>query len=745
MRRILRQPFLSLFSLVFSGLIVIASATSSEPKADDAVRSAPVSYARDIQPLLAQHCIVCHGPDTSEAGLRLDIADAATAMLETGARAIVPGDMANSELLQRVTADDASVRMPPDTVPLASADIDRLRQWIAEGAGFETHWAYSPAVCATPPEVMNQSWARNPIDQFVMAKWEHVGLEPASEADRATLIKRLYYDLLGLPPAPAEVDSFINDSSEQAYERLVDRLLSSVQFGERWGRHWLDKARYADSDGYEKDRPRFNAWRYRDWVIQAINDDLPFNEFTIQQLAGDLLPEASPMQKLATAFHRQTLTNTEGGADQEEFRVEATFDRTETTAAVWMGLTLGCARCHSHKYDQISHQEYYQLFAFFDDADEAEMEWAAGKQYAAMAVPVLAASQRTTRILNRGDFLQPAEEVDAGVLEVIGRSHPLTARDPQAGPDRLDMARWLMSPEHPLTSRVIVNQVWGHLFGRGIVATVNDFGVRGEPPTHPELLDWLAWQFGRSMNWSRKALIRALVTSSTYRQSSHYRPELDEVDPTNRWFARQNRWRVDAEIVRDLTLAASGLLSSNTGGPSVFPPLPAGVAELSYANNFQWRTSQGADRYRRGMYTFFKRTSPHPTLITFDCPDANTTRLVRETSNTPLQALVTLNNEVFSEASQALAQRVLREAGPTDQQRMGHAIRLCITRQPTVMEVEQFQSLLATCRDYYRSHSEDAVKLISQHPAAGVPAEENAAWVATLRVFLNLDEFLVRD
>jgi len=842
-------------------------------------------------------------------------------------------------------------------------------------------------------------------------------------------VKRLSYDLVGLPPEPVEVEAFLNDATPEAYESLVDRLLESPHFGERWGRHWLDKARYADSDGYEKDNPRPNAWRYRDWVIDAINDDLPFDQFTIEQLAGDLLPDASPMQKLATAFHRQTLTNTEGGADQEQFRVEANFDRTETTSAVWMALTMTCARCHNHKYDEISQAEYFQMFAFFNDANDGSMEialseakvrqyerdktaheasvaaaqqtldeaitqlqpkveawitdmdvklaatevpielelativraeaqsgaelttqedgsllvsgptsdkdkytlilevpekslaglrievlpneslpsngpgrapngnfvltnlrakagndvdlqnptdiefakaeadysqakfspgdvlnadkktgWAIGgkigtdhqltvlvkqpvsseqtpflqlvldqqhggqhtigsfrvstitgfdpakvlpdsvaavmrkpslertpddirvvavyvaslhdetanmaKQLAelkkkaptkpVMSVRVIEPAERTTTVLHRGDFLQPADEVSASGLDIVRRSHPLASRHTDKEADRLDLARWLVDPRHPLTARVTVNQVWTHLFGRGIVATIDDFGVRGDPPTHPGLLDWLAWQYPREMKWSRKELIKVIVMSATYRQASTHRPGLQETDPTNSLLARQNRFRVEAEIVRDMNLAIGGLLDRTVGGPSVFPPLPPGVAELSYANNFKWKTSEGTSAYRRGMYTFFKRTSPHPTLVSFDCPDSNTTRIQREVSNTPLQALVTLNNGVFTESAQALARRVLAEDGD-DRQRLARAIRLCITRIPSDAEIDRFESLLNDSRAYYEQNIEDAEKLTNRYRSEQVDIRENAAWVATVRMILNLDEFIVRD
>lgn len=1006
--------------LIFCPIVICGAADLS---ADDN----SVVFARDIQPLLAKHCFECHGPDKAESGLRLDTSDGATAKLESELPAIVPGRPDQSELLRRVTSNDDD-RMPPEGPRLSDSETERLRRWIKDGAVFEEHWSYRPVQAPKLPKVSHEEWISNDIDRYILARLEAVGMEPSAEAHRATLIKRVYYDLIGLPPSPEEVDRFLGDSTPDAYERLVDQLLASRHFGERWGRHWLDKARYADSDGYEKDRPRPNAWRYRDWVINAINRDLPFDQFTIEQLAGDLLPDATASQRLATAFHRQTLTNTEGGTDKEQFRVEATFDRTETTSAVWMGLTMTCARCHTHKYDQITQREYYQLFAFFNDSNEGNTEvvtsataeaefeqrqekhqqkvvalkeslqseltkirpqisewevrtkaqlktvsqvrfspskpistqtsgksklsaaddgsvlasgavldkdkytlvfaapqepltgfkvelltdgslpakgpgrakngnfvlthirayvshtedfkehtavelsvaeadfaqekfpaanalvsdaksgWAISPQigrpheitvYAAapvdpaefkyvqlvldqqyggqhtlgrfrvslmsgfdasralpkavvdalgtaaeertaaqqqaidhyvsanrpetrelvrkltalksaapkrptMSVRIIQPATRTTKVLHRGDFLQPADEVTAAALNVVGRTHTLASRHSDKTADRLDLARWLTDPGHPLSARVTVNHVWAHLVGRGIVPTLNDFGVRGELPTHPELLDYLAWTFPREWKWSRKQLIREIVMSSTYRQASIHRADLREADPTNRLFARQNRVRVEAEVVRDLYLSVSGLLSTKLGGPSVFPPLPAGVAELSYANNFKWKTSEGEDRYRRGMYTFFKRTSPHPTLISFDCPDSNTTRLARATSNTPLQALATLNNDVFAETAQAMARRVL-ETEQDDPSRLQLALRLCTFRVPSAEQLQRFEELLTAGRDYYSSHPDDAKLATGRHAAKDVSREENAAWVATVRMILNLDEFIVRD
>ncbi len=1011
-----------------------------------------VDFARDIQPIFQSRCWSCHGAEKQESGLRLDLSEAAFLGGDSG-KAILPNEGAKSPLIQHVAGVDPDHIMPPEGQRLSTEQIGLLRTWIDRGAEWpeqsntnkNNHWAYQPIKRTAPRESKGLDWAINPIDHFVLDKLQAHGLRPSSQADRYTLIRRLSLDLIGLLPTIEQVDAFVNDTNPNAYEAVVDRLLDSPHFGERWGRHWLDMARYADSDGYEKDNPRPDAYRWRDWVIDAINNDMPFDQFTVEQLAGDLLPEATDMQRLATAFHRQTLTNTEGGTDQEQFRVEACFDRTETTGAVWLGLTVGCARCHSHKYDAITQREYYQLFAFFNNGDEqthvvpksadeievyaiakskfdaelsqaknalmstdflqAEAEWeretlqklnangnielqrrllentsfrcdqtqvvlkslkdgsflvsgenpqsadytvtgqlkdvriqvirldlltdrslpkkgpgradngnfvisevvvessasadfADAKQWefqaaiadheqngfpatkaidgkvtdggwaiagefgkahwaefklkepiefqqptyvrirllqqhgthhtvgrckvsfqselsqqsdlperittvllsarekrteaqqqelnehfshlysstkvAAKAIdelkkkapprPEVAArvfvqrtnDPRATMVLRRGEFLEPM--VDAEVQPSGFSTLPKLQSRSKVG-DRLDFAQWLVSKENPITPRVTVNHVWRLLFGAGIVKTASDFGVRGEPPTHPELLDWLAAEFigledGQPPTfkaWSRKSLIKTIVMSATYRQSSEYRNELMETDPQNRLLARQNRMRVEGEIVRDISLDVAGLLARKVGGPSVYPLLPPGIAELSYAGNFKWNVSEGADRYRRGMYTFFKRTSPHPNLLTFDCPDANLTCVDRSKSNTPLQALVALNNESFAEAARALAARALSAQSLklnlqlNDTDRLALAFRWCVARPPTAFEVAELGKLLAESRQWYEAHINDAKKLASSTVIEGHSAGAVAAWIATSRILINLDEFITRE
>jgi len=1010
---------------------------------NDASAAEPVDFARQIQPILAANCFKCHGPSKQESGLRLDSVAAAVQGGDSGP-AIVPGKSGESLLIHAINGAEDASPMPPKEAgsPLAATQVALLTTWIDQGArAIEDvealkknvdHWSFKPRATPELPKVNQPTWVRNGIDAFVLANLEKHNLRPSPGADRATLIRRLHIDLLGLPPTPAQVDAFVKDTTAGAYDRLVDTLLASPHYGERWGRHWLDQARYADTDGYEKDRPRPDAWRYRDWVIDALNRDLPFDRFTIEQLAGDLLPDATPEQILATAFNRQTLTNTEGGADQEEFRVAAIVDRVNTTGAVWLGLTLGCAQCHSHKYDPISQREYYQFFAFYNNADEtttdvpisdeavaryqeqkakhdaqvaaltrsidevkarilpAQPAWEAelnqqlaaeaadpvkvhtleltslksvtgaefkpqaddiyvvlgptgnddeylldatikpsgitalqleffsdkslpkdgpgrdssgtlalgevrltvtapgstesqpvkiarvttepadqaaaakaivdgnektglilgpgqklprihlhlaepltteqagslrislsqkvtkkqsigcfrisamtGKQFEipsdvrtaivvapekrsakqaqavaefhfaqapeagemrqklaalAAAAPktptmnVRVVSQRkmqprTTHILRRGDFLQPGQQVTPDTLSILP---PLKIRN-EGKPDRLDLAEWLISPENPLTSRVTVNRVWQQYFGRGLVNSSSDFGTQGEKPAHPELLDWLAGTW-ISQGWSFKSLHKLIVTSATYRQTSQVSPQLWQRDPYNVLLARQSRLRVEAEVIRDLSLAASGLMSPTVGGPSVRPRQPAGVSELTYANSAKWVESSGGDRYRRGMYTWFQRTSPYPMLMTFDAPESILSCTRRERSNTPLQALTLLNDPVFYECAQSLGSRILKETPAPESQsqlteaRLRYGLKLCVAREPSASELDALSTLYDAQLALCEAQPAAAAQLVGKAKLPdNVTAPQLAAWVIVGRTLLNLDEFITRE
>lgn len=845
-----------------------------------AAAAGPVDYVRDVKPIFAKHCVSCHGPDKQRSSLRLD---AATFVHKGGnsGKAIVPGKSGDSLLLKAVSGADKDLVMPPKGERLSAAEVATLRAWIDAGAkapanetvaqasAGRNHWAFQPIKRQPEPGVKLAGWARNPIDRFVLARLEKNGVRPSAEADKVTLLRRVYLDLIGLPPSPREMDEFLNDKQHGAYERLVDRLLDNPHYGERWGRHWLDQARYADSNGYSIDAPRA-MWKYRDWVIDAMNHDMRFDQFTIEQLAGDLLPKATLAQRVATGFHRNTQINQEGGIDLEQFRVESIVDRVNTTGSVWLGLTIGCCQCHDHKFDPIAQREYYQFFAFLNTVDEpvidvapAEeirrrdqalagvkqrearlktvdrttperiMDWegkidatmraslpkdlqhiltiaVAGRSPAQVAtieaayrrfdkmrhtiggvgnpLPFLAAAHvstfldrnrlekelaelkphlpniptamvvqerkqpRTTNIMLGGDFTRKGAVVGPGTPAVLHtlNSADATKQNPRGNtpgspksPNRLDLARWLVEPANPLTARVIVNRFWQVYFGTGIVETDNDFGTQGTPPSHPELLDWLASEFV-ARGWSMKAMHRLIVTSATYRQASHARSDLATLDPRNRLLARQNRLRLEAEVVRDVALATSGLLVPKIGGPSVYPPQPKGVYAFTQIPRV-WTASKGADRYRRGMYTFFWRSAPHPGLVVFDAPDATSTCTRRNRSNTPLQALTLLNDQAYLEFAQALAGRVLKESSQSDAGRIDHAFRLCLGRSARPNEANVITRLLSRERESFRASPEDAKTIAPTALPSGVDVAQGAAWTTAARALLNLDEFITRE
>ncbi len=710
-------------------------------------------FNRDVRPILADRCFKCHGPATQKGKVRLDSLQHATKK-----DAVVPGKPAESLLIQRVTAEADEDRMPPpETGPrLTAGQVDVLRRWIAGGAEYAPHWSFVPPKRPEVPATQHPLPSKNPIDAFVLAKLEANGLTMSPEADKATLIRRVTLDLIGLLPSPAEVDAFVTDQSPDAYEKLVDSLLASPHYGERQARHWLDLARYADSNGFTVDGAR-SIWPYRDWVIQAFNTDLPFDRFTIEQLAGDLLPNATVDQKVATGFHRNTPYNEEGGADPEQFRVERTVDRTNTTGAVWLGLTVGCCQCHDHKFDPLTQKDYYSLYAFFNSCDEPTLAVGGGPELAAKVNELMAKAEKlkaegkleegqkvdaeikrvarqvpTTLVLTerptpresyvmiRGDFLRKGEKVRPGYPAALtaNRSPPVATGGHLT---RLDLARWLVSPENPLTARVVVNRSWQQFFGLGLVETENDFGMQGSPPTHPELLDWLAVEF-RENGWSTKKLHRLIVTSATYKQASAHRPDLRAKDPRNRLLGRQNRVRLDAEIIRDAALSASGLLNPKVGGPGVYPPMPPEVFSFTQTKK-PWPESKGPDRYRRGMYTFIWRQSQHHLLTTFDGADAQTACTRRNRSDTPLQALHLANDPAFVEFAEALGKRVEKEGPADDAGRVEYMFRLCFSRPPTAAERDRVLKYLEAQKE----------------------SKPETAWAMTARVLMNLDEFITRE
>jgi hypothetical protein len=728
----------------------------------------PADYARDVQAILTRSCVSCHGPKKQSSGLRLDTAAGLGAGGDSGPP-VVPGDSSGSRLYRAITGTGGVAVMPPKGPRLTAAEVGRIRAWIDQraklpaqdkiGTGSKVaHWSFQPVKRPAVPSIRNRP-IRNPIDAFILARLQKAALKPSPEADRVTLLRRLALDLTGLPPALEEIDAFVKDRRPDAYQRQVDRLLASPHYGERWGRHWLDQARYADSNGYSIDSPR-TIWPYRDWVIAALNRDLPFDSFTTLQLAGDLLPGATTEQKVATGFHRNTQINEEGGIDPEQFRVEAVFDRVNTTGAVWMGLTVGCCQCHNHKYDPITQRDYYQLFAFFNSQDEPTLRLGIpdptaparkGRKPIRRELTTLVlrerATPRATHILRGGDFTRPGARVGPGTPAILP---PLGKPSATGIPNRLDLARWLVRPDHPLTVRVIVNRVWGHYFGLGLVETENDFGTRGTPPSHPELLDWLASELVQQ-RWSLKALHRLIVTSATYRQSSQASPGRTAIDPRNRLLARQARLRLEAEVVRDVALAASGLIERRVGGPSVFPPQPQGVSQFTQVKR-AWQPSDDSERYRRGMYTHFWRSAPHPALVTFDSPDAGTTCTRRNCSNTPLQALTLLNDPGFAEYPYGLAARILRDGPVTQRDQVRHGFRLCLGREPTELETKRLATFLAKQLEHYSANPAEATTLLGGGgPAgkqlAGAPGQAGlkAALVLLSRVLLNLDETITRE
>jgi hypothetical protein len=1000
-------------------LIIVLFAGAVSPVG--AAEPAEDVFTAKVRPILAKHCFKCHGPDdrARKAQLRLDLAEEATRPARSKKRAIVPGKPDESELVARIFAEDESERMPPAHAKLALTDEQKriLKGWIADGAHYTRHWSFVAPRLSQWPAVKNERWPRNAIDRFILARLENEGLAPAPEADRHTLIRRLYLDLVGMPPALEETAAFLADNSPDAYEKVVDRLLTSPHYGERWARRWLDLARYADTNGYEKDRPR-SIWPYRDWVIAALNADMSFDRFTIEQLAGDMLPESTRSQKVATGFHRNTMLNEEGGIDPLEFRFHAMTDRVATTGTTWLGLTIGCAQCHTHKYDPISQKDYYQFLAFLNNADEPQMSlpspavtarrkealarveameadlvnhlpgarktdpiqmpreiaierffqswhdrlsrqvvrWhrmqpmratsnlphltvqkddsilASGDQsksdtyevtlrpsrstitairlevlpderlpgggpgrvwyegppgdfvlseinlladgkpvafaeatasfhggasadkaidgdpqtgwsinggqgrahYAifrlkeplapkhelkvkllferyysaglgrfrvsatsdlnpprAVDFPVeleplllldqsqLSADQRqillrhflrmapelararkpiealrrslprqpTTLIMaerppedprptfvhHRGEFLQPGERVSPSVPAVL---HPLPKG---VKLDRLTFARWLVSADNPLVGRVTVNRQWAAFFGRGIVSTLGDFGLQGEAPFHPELLDWLALELVRG-GWSIKHVHRLIVTSSTYRQSSRVSPELLAHDPSNRLLARGPRVRLEAEMVRDSILRVSGLLAERLGGPSVFPPQPPGVTTEGAYGQLQWRVSLGLDRYRRGLYTFSKRTAPYALFGTFDGPSGEVCVAKRELSNTPLQALTMLNDQSILDAAQEMGRQAVRMPGSAAD-KVKVMFERVLTRPPSGEEVVLLLKFLDVQRSRFEKKELDAAAVAGTGEG---DVNERAAWTALARVLFNLDEAITK-
>ena len=770
-------------------------------------RADDVNFTRDIRPILSGRCFKCHGPDANarEANLRIDQRESGLEL-----EAIVPGSTEKSSLIQRISSNDPDLRMPPTGEPLTEAEVKAFRIWIEAGAHYERHWAYEKP--RLPPVPVNRTG--NPIDDFVQRRLAEHDLQPSPPAEPAVLLRRLSLDLIGLPPTVEEVKAFEREPSPENYEAAIDRLLRSKHFGEKWALHWLDLARYADSNGYQHDDLR-TMWPYRDWVINAFNNDMPFDQFTIEQLAGDLLPKANRDQVIATGFHRNVPTNFSGGSKVNELRADVLHDRVSTTGQVWLGMTLECCQCHDHKYDPISQKEYYSLYAYFNQSVTEFSLTGPGmfrKKFIGADLPVLVSRNDTrlsnrsrsksnwrslasegsqasrarstgklgtefkasdraktipwerfpshlrrgdrflntpperrtgdekakveallyydhrftgpyekaidrlkaardklvartmvmkdsakpiaTHIFNRGDYNNLGERVSAGVPDVL---HELDASLPS---NRLGLAKWLVHPDNPLTARVTVNRIWAEIFGQGIVTTVEDFGMQSVPPTHPELLDWLAIDFVRN-DWSMKRLIKTIVMSSTYRQTSSVTSTKISKDLSNKWLARGPRFRLTGELIRDNVLSVSGLLTNKIGGPSVYPAQPDGLwNEISGADVSTYPTSDGADRYRRGLYTFLRRGNPHPMVLSFDGSERSSCVVRRDRSNTPVQALNLLNAPTFVEASQAFADSIERMEG-TEEDRIAYAFRKAVSRRPSRAEVAALLALYQKRNDWF--------------------------------------------
>jgi hypothetical protein len=808
----------------------------------------PVSFNRDVRPILADHCYACHGPDknTRKADLRLDNEEDARAD-RGGYHILTPGKLAESELFQRITSKDPARHMPPakSNKPLSPEQVAILGRWIEQGAKWEKHWSRIPPERSALPDCRSASPV-DPIDRFVLAALERAGMKFTSSTDRPTLLRRLSFDLIGLPPTPAEVHAFVQDKSPEAVDTQIDRLLASKHFGERMALYWLDLVRYADTGGYHSDNHR-EVSLFRDYVIAAFNDNKPFDRFTVEQLAGDLLPSPTQETIIASGYNRLLMTTEEGGAQPKEYTAKYAADRVRNAAGVWLGATLGCCECHDHKFDPYSTRDFYRFSAFFADiqekavgrqdqtpllsaAEKAQLEsmesriaplqkkmtdarpdldavqeaWesklddAARKKLPkpvaeALAVergkrkpaqkqaiqqhfrnqaPELAAVRaelnglqsrkadmlrqapttlvasamkpRVVRILPRGNWLD-----DSGEIVTPGVPAAIAPLDTKAQPaTRLDLAHWMTAAENPVVTRVFVNRLWKLFFGQGLVSSLEDFGSQGSWPTHPELLDWLAVEF-RQSGWDVKHMIRLMLQSRTYQQTSVATAEQRRLDPYNRLLGRQSAFRLEAEMIRDNALAVSGLLSHKIGGPSVKPYQPPGY--WSYLNfpKRDWQTSEREDLYRRGLYTYWCRTFLHPSLAAFDAPTREECTVERPRSNTPTQALVLLNDPTYVEAARAFAERTLQQVGlTTPAQRFAFMYREALGRPPREEETKVLTALLAKHRAEYRANAA-AAKELEATGARPVPKDleigELAAWTSVARVILNLHETITRN
>jgi len=764
-------------AIFFVGAIISLNACHNTSESSVAAEEIPdvVSYNFNIRPILSDKCFKCHGPDANkrQANLRLDIQESAYAALkdEPDKHALVPGDPGASELYRRITTSDSSEMMPSlksNLKPLSPYEVKLIKKWIKQGAKYEKHWAFVPPKLPQIPEVEDKAWPKNTIDYFVLHKQEQKGFKPNPEADKERLLKRLSFDLNGLPPDVALMDRFLADKRPDAYERMVDELMARPQYGEKMALRWMDIARYADSHGYQDDNYR-TQWPWRDWVMHAYNENLSYKDFITWQLAGDLIPNHTKEQLLATGFNRNHKITEEGGVIQEEYRVTYVTDRTNTFGKALMGVTLECAHCHDHKYDPFSQKEYYQMFSFFNSVKEPGIQSTVGgpETYAKrpmmqisnedaknvlkfvnkmdtckLIVSVMGDSEvyRKTYILKRGNYDSHGDEVFPGTPKAV---LPFNSAYPK---NRLGLADWVFDNKNPLTARVYVNQMWEEFFGRGIVKTLGDFGMQGELPSNPELLDWLAVDF-KTHGWDIKRMVKQIVMSATYRQSAIVTPDKLKNDPDNILISRGPRSRLPAEFIRDMVLASSGLLNKTIGGPSVNPYQPPGLWESTTSGRGQlasYRQVHGPNLYRRGMYTLIKRTSPPVEMAIFDASNRDQCEVQRMRTNTPLQALEMMNDPTMLESARVLSQNILQDnSQPKD--KIYTAFRRIICRKPTDKEM---RILTSYYQDQLKSINEkDAEKFLAvgEYPMPGeMDKIKLAAMMKVIDTIYNLEEAITK-
>ncbi|WP_152267056.1 PSD1 and planctomycete cytochrome C domain-containing protein [Agriterribacter humi] len=768
----MKKKYIVILFCLIGGIALFTFICFSGKKSSNINKPDAISYNFQVRPILSDKCYACHGPDANkrEAGLRLDIEKEAYKALKDNpkAHAIVPGKPGLSELYIRVSTTDTAIMMPPasSNLPtLTEAEVVIIKKWIEEGAKYEPHWAFVPPQKAPLPKVKNKTWPKNEIDHFVLSKMEEHGLTPNEEADKERLLRRIALDITGLPPTPGMIDSFAKSTDPNAYEKMIDALLQQPAYGERMAIPWLDAARFADSGGYTDDFYR-SQWPWRDWVIHAFNENLPYDKFITWQLAGDLIPDATKEQILATGFNRNHKITDEGGVIDEEYRVEYVVDRTNTLGTAILGMTIECARCHDHKYDPISQKNFYQLSAFFNSIKEVGLDAIApaknprmditredlngvlsfittSRDTAGLQVSVMKDldTARKTYILSRGAYDQHAEEVQPGTPKSI------MAFPDDLPKNRLGLSEWLFDAKHPLTARVFVNRIWQEIFGRGIVKSANDFGMQGELPTNPKLLDWLAVDF-RENRWNIKRLVKQIYMSATYRQSSAIPPEKLKADPQNIYLSYAPRIRMNAEMIRDLVLASSGLLQPIIGGPSVKPYQPPGLWELATAGRGTltiYKQDHGEQLYRRGMYTFIKRTVPPPAMLIFDASNRDQCEVKRSRTNTPLQALIMMNDPTVLEASVALAdglagKKIAAQAAVTN------AFKRIINREPGKQELDILMQYYKEQEVYFKTNPANIEKVTKagEYKMKNKAGPETAALTRLVQVIYNMAEAITK-